>query len=50
MIHPDRRPFPVPSRRGFLTRTLGVGLGLGAAESLLPRVGLMPQSSPSTRP
>ncbi len=35
MIHPDRRPFPAPSRRGFFTRTLGVGLGLGAAESLL---------------
>lgn len=36
MIHPDRRPSPVPSRRGFFTRTLGVGLGLGAAESLPP--------------
>ncbi len=34
MIHSDRRPSPVPSRRGFFTRTLGVGLGLGAAESL----------------
>ena len=34
MIHPDRRPFPAPSRRGFFTRTLGVGLGLAAAESL----------------
>jgi hypothetical protein len=36
MIHPDRRPYPATSRRGFFARTLGVGLGLGAAESLTP--------------
>src|SRR5262245_57343819 len=36
MIHPDRRPCPATSRWGFLARTLGVGLGLGAAETLTP--------------
>jgi hypothetical protein len=36
MIHPDRRPSPATSRRGFFARTLGVGVGLGAAEVLTP--------------
>ena len=36
MIHPDRRPCPATSRRGFFARTLGVGLGLGATETLTP--------------
>jgi hypothetical protein len=37
MIHPDQRPSPATSRRGFFARTLGGGLGLGAAETLTPR-------------
>ena len=36
MIHPNRRPYPATSRRGFFARTLGVGLGLGAAGPLTP--------------
>ena len=36
MIHPDRRPCPATSRRGFFARTLGVGVGLGAAEGSTP--------------
>jgi hypothetical protein len=34
MIHPDRRPCPATSRRGFFTGTLGLGLGLGTAGPL----------------